>query len=132
MGNVSWHTPTPVPNFTRNYIRGFGAGIGSSGLALASDRLQGFYLAPDYYFDLKIDARFFPASSNVYSLDYVFDASDSWFYAFGVLSTAVIYLGIVFDPNDFSFRVNVLDNVGFDATQVVDLPSPTGYWRPSF
>lgn len=130
MGNTSPHIPTPNKNVVRARLSGFVLGIGSSFTVLAGDRLQAYYLYPTYFLDLKVADHFFAPSSNMYSPDYMFDWSDSWFYAGGSPLTAVIYLDIVFCPTLLQYRVNVLSNVGFDEAQTADLAPLFGYWSP--
>src|SRR5260370_38686964 len=81
---VSFSYPAGQPNFTRAYIKGF---IGSGGNLMDPiiDCLVLFHNATlDIGFDLVIDPRFCPPTSNTYSLDFVFVSSGSHFRVFGV------------------------------------------------
>jgi len=129
---ITWHVPNPSPNFVRARVKGFVMGVGSSNCIVSGQYLDFDYLYPSYHGHLKISDRFFQPTSNIYSLDYVFDAASSQFLAFGSPIDALIYLDFVFVPNDQHYRINVLSNVGVDPLVIADLAPLPGYWNPPY
>lgn len=132
MATVSWHVPTPNKNFVRARCKGFVLGVGSSNTAIVGNFLEFDYLFPLYHGHLKIQNYFQAPNSNVYSPDYVFDASLSTFTLSGTPIDALVYLDLVFVPDDQHYRINVLSNVGFDPLQEADLVPLAGYWNPPY
>jgi len=132
MAVITWHVPDPSPNFVRARVKGFVMGVGSSNCAIIGNYLEFDYNYPVYHGKLKIRTQFQAPNSNVYSLDYVFDASLSSFTFFGTPIDALVYLDFVFVPQDQHYRINVLSNVGVDHTQEADLFPLSGYWNPPY
>lgn len=130
MAVVSWHVPTPNKNFVRARIQGFVLGVGSSNVSITGNYLEFDYLFPIYHGHLKIQTYFQAPNTNIYSLDFVFDASLSTFTLSGTPIDALVYLDAVFCPIQQVYRINVLSNVGFDEAQVADLTPEAGYWNP--
>ena len=130
MATVSWHVPTPNPNFVRARCSGFILGSGSTNTHISGNFLEFDYLFPLYHGHLKIQTYFQAPNSNVYSADYVFDAALSTFTLSGTPIDALVYLNYIFVPSEMHYRINVLSNVGLDTAQVADIVPLAGYWNP--
>lgn len=107
-------------------------GVGSTNCLISGQYLEFDYAFPIYHGHLKIHDHFFAPNSNVYSLDYVFDASSSTFTLSGTPIDALVYLDLVFVPADQHYRINVLSNVGVEPTETADLSPLPGYWNPPY
>jgi hypothetical protein len=132
VATITWHVPNPSPNFVRARIKGFVMGIGSTNCHISGQYLEFDYLYPIYHGRLKIADRFWTPTSNVYSLDYVFDAADSSFTLSATPIDALVYLDLVFVPDDQHYRINVLSNVGVEPSAAADLSPLSGYWNPPY
>jgi len=129
---INFLYPALPVNFTRSYISGFVANTGIINMVLVGNVLSYDYLTPAIHLDLVIRPHFLPWSSNVYSLDYVFDAAASQAYVSG--SPVSSSQGIRFTPmlTEPTYRISTIFGLGIDESLKVDLPAaPTGYWRPS-
>jgi len=73
---------------------------------------------------------FLPATSNVYSLDYVFDEPHCYHYQSGVHSPSFLNLGIKIISGEQDYRIAVATEFTPDPVQVADLEELMGYWRP--
>lgn len=132
MATVSWHVPTPNPNFVRARCKGFILGVGSTNTAIVGNYLEFDYLYPAYHGHLKIKTQFQAPNSNIYSPDYAFDASLSTFTLFGTPIDALVYLNFIFVPSEQHYRVFVLANILPDPGQVADIFPLDGYWNPIY
>lgn len=123
--------PWGKPNFPRSYISGFVGSTGVLNMHMAGNVLIFDYLSTFIHCEWVVDARFFPPTSNVYSLDYVLDAAASSTYVGGVLTpgnSALRFWPMTTEP---TWRVQVLATISPDEAQVADLVAlASGYWRP--
>lgn len=122
--------PTVQERFPRSYLAGFVANTGIINMTLVGDLLSYDYLSPTIHIDLVIKTNFLQWSSNVYTLDHIFDAALSQAYVSGV--PVVSSQGIRFWPMQTEpyWRVYTIFGLGVDETQTVDLPPPPNtYWR---
>lgn len=81
-------------------------------------------------FRLKIADRFYPASSNSYSLDYVFDPTDMNAYIDGVpaAGTLALRVGVAAGHPDFWLKIDAGGSI--DPSKRVEIPALSSYWRP--
>ena len=130
MGNVSFVYTRGNLNVCRAYIKGFTVQAGVSNLTLAGHILSFDYTPAALHWDLLISDEFFPATSNVYSFDHVFDPAFCFSYASGVLFPTAINFGLMFVPDEGSFRLGTEPALPGDPAETVDLPAVSDYWLP--
>ena len=122
--------PAAQQRFPRSYLAGFVANVGMLNMVLVGDTLSYDYLSPTIHIDLVIQTRFLQWSSNVYTLDHIFDAAASQAYVSG--SPVTSSQGIRFWPmlTQPYWRVYTIFGLGVDESQTVNLPPPPStYWR---
>lgn len=129
MGNVTFIYPNPMINTPRSYVKGFALPVGSGGSALVGSDLVTTYVPGNQFVQLRIQARFLAATSNTYSLDYIFDLPNCWSWIGGVLSAAAITMSFGCFTPDLAFRVRFAPFLPVDASQSVDLPAIPSSWR---
>lgn len=127
---VAFSYPQGLKGFKRSYISGFVGGVDTTDFVYDGLNLSFQYLAPLYLVVLRVDHRFRPASSNFYTLDYVFDAGESECYLSGVPVSVTI--GVAFYPmkTEPAWRIRVQATLPVDENFKADLPQLTDYWRP--
>lgn len=120
--------PATKPNFPRAYVKGFITGTFIDAMSLSGETLllQNFSL--NLLYSMPLQHRFFTPSSNVYSLDYVFDAAACNAFISGVPITTGAQISFVADPHDFSWRIRVFTEPFASPPLVADLPPLAGYW----
>lgn len=122
--------PKGAGNFPRSYIKGF-VGVVSYDMFIVGNELHLDRASSGDVFVFWITDRFLAASSNVYSLDYVFDPALSYWTRFGVALPNTIPITLTSDPNDFSFRIAIAEGVNTDFTVIANLSPPApSYWLP--
>jgi hypothetical protein len=122
--------PDGVGGFPRAYIKGFISLPPYTMPPIVGNELHLLYPPSGHDFLFWITDRFLPPSSNVYSLDFVFDPSLSYFKVFGVPVANSIAVGLVSDPVDFSWRINVGFGLPISHLVTADLTPLPSYWRP--
>ena len=131
MGNVTLNYTGGNQNVVRAYIKGFTVQSGVTNLALSGQILSFDYSPALLHWDLRISDEFYPASSNVYSLDHVFDLPNCFSYVGGVLTPTSINFGLMYVPGEIAFRLGTLPGAAGDPSWQVDLPVLSDYWLPS-
>jgi hypothetical protein len=120
----------PNMNFPRSYIAGFVGSAGVTNMRFVGEILRFDYLAPLILVDLVIKHKFFVPTSNVYSLDYVFDFAASQVYVSGTPVAAGVGVQFRAMSVESTFRLQVLSTLSLDEAQTVDLAAVPGYWLP--
>lgn len=126
-------TPILVGNnmhFPRSYISGFVGSSDVTNMTYFGADLYFQYLAPIYEIFLRLNPKVVAPSSNVYTLDYVFDFAASQVYASGVPIAAGVGYKFVAMQSEPTWRIQVLATLAIDETQKLDLAKLPGYWRP--
>lgn len=130
MGNIEFLYFAGNPNFTRAYIRGSAT---PPGIVLTSifDGLWKFRSADhNNEWELKIRDEVYEASSNVYSLDYVFDLDNCWHYVAGNPSFQQLYISLGYPPDAFDLFILIGAPFGADLNEAAEWPFLTHYWLP--
>jgi hypothetical protein len=129
VGNVTFFYPPIIMNFPRTYCYGFALPVGCAGSALTGGNLVTTYTPINQFLQLKLNPAFLAATSNKYSLDYVFDLAECYSYIDGVLSpgTIAVEFGTYAPERVYRFRLGV--GLAVDPLQNVDLPQLPNYWR---
>lgn len=130
MGNVSLIYLHGNQNVVRAYIRGFTGQTGVTDMRIIGAVWQFKYPPADLLWDMVISPEFFPASSNVYSLDRVFDLDSSFSFQVGIPTPTSIYFGIEYVDGEFWPRLGTFPGVLGDPTNKADLPALANYWLP--
>jgi len=117
-------------NMVRSYMSGFVGSVGVTNMDYVGGFLHFDYLAPLITVDLKIRPVFFAPSSNVYTLDYVFDWAASQVYVSGSPVAAGVGYKFVAMSTEPTWRIQVLATLAIDETQRLDLFPLAHYWRP--
>jgi hypothetical protein len=120
--------PDGIGNFPRAYIRGFYTADDYPIVSLTDHTLELTQVGYDVQVYLVIRPNFYTPSSNVYSLDYLFDASLSQAYYLGSPYLAAFSLVLMADPVDFSWRIKVTGSGSSGTPTRADLPPLEGYW----
>lgn len=119
-------------NMTRSYMSGFVGSSDVTNMVLIGNVLHFDYLFPSYTVDLVVWPNFLAATSNRYTLDYVFDFPASQVYLSGVPIAAGVGYKFVAMQTEPTWRIQVLATLAIDETQKVDLARLPGYWRPLY
>jgi len=122
--------PAVPPNFPRSYCKGFITSNFITTISLSGANVVMAKPAFSLVYNLAITSRFFAPTSNVYSLDFVFDPAGSYATIGGVLIDTGLFIATVFDPVDFSYRIHCEASSPPDPSLVVDLVPVPGYWTP--
>jgi len=130
MGNVGFNYTRGNLNVCRAYIKGFTVQAGVTNLTLVGQLLHFEYTPAALAWDLVISDEFFPATSNVYSFDHVFNAAASFSYASGSPFGTIINFGLMYIPGEGSFRLGTEPSLSGDPLQSVDLAHVANYWLP--
>jgi len=101
-------------------------------MAIVGQALEWYYSGTRYFAHLEIADRFWTPSSNVYSLDYVFDRDGSYLMRDGVVIDAIFWLALPFVVELQQYRVQVFADVGYDYTISADLLPLANYWCPIY
>lgn len=119
----------PRFNIRRGYLSGFVGSSNTSAMTFDGTNLQFSYLAPQYVVVLRVRPEFAAASSNTYTLDYVFDMAASQVYLNGnpiAAGVGVKFVGMQTEP---TWRIQVLATLPILESVKVDLPQQSGYWH---
>jgi len=111
-------------------VKGFcnQAGVGNASLV---GNVWHFEYAPaNLKWDMVISDRFFPPSSNTYSMSYIFDLSLSFSYVGAVPAPTTINFGLMFIDGEGSLRLGTEPSLLGDPATAVDLVPLAGYWLP--
>jgi len=130
MGNVTLLYPEGIQNFPRTYIVGFVLPLTIINTTLAGGVLSFDTNTLQHHWDLPLTAEFAPASSNFYSLDYVFDLATCFHYFLGTPSPSTLNIGLRRLINEGEMRIQVALEFTPDPAQIADLPQISPYWRP--
>jgi hypothetical protein len=130
MGNVGFNYTHGNLNCCRAYIKGFTVQSGVTLLTLTGHLLKFEYTPAALRWELLISDEFFPATSNTYSFDHVFDAANCFSFASGSPFPTTINFGLMFIPDEGSFRLGTEPALPGDPAQHVELPAVANYWLP--
>lgn len=130
MGNVTLNYTRGNINVCRAYIKGFTVQSGVTDLAISMNVLFFKYPPLGLAWQMKISDEFLPASSNVYSLDHVFDLASSFSFVGTTPTPTSINFGLMFVPGEGSFRLGTEPSLPGDPAWKVDLNSVLNYWLP--
>jgi hypothetical protein len=128
-GSVEFLYPGGKPNFPRNYINGINVGSVVYGVAFSFNALV-FFVAPFYSWSLGIRPNVFAPSSNVYSLDYVFDLDQCHFYINGVETFNQLNMYIGYVPGYRKTLIIIAGEFGLTLTNTAFWDMPIGPWPP--
>lgn len=129
---VTPHYTTYLYNFPRSYLSGFVGCAGCSNMRWSGETLQVDFNPGGFRFDLVVNHKFFVPSSNVYSLDYVFDNAASQVYQAGLPVPSGMWYGFYKMTTRPEWRILILSSLPPDETQRLDLTPKAGYWRPLY
>jgi hypothetical protein len=121
--------PDGKPNFTRAYMWGFITGSFIDTVTLSGQNLQLYNTSLDLLYNLHVASRFLAPSSNVYSLDFVFELASSYATIHGVQIDTGAQILLDYDPVTFSNMIRIFDGFPPLHTRVTPLPHLAGYWR---
>jgi len=130
MGNVSLIQPCGNQNVVRAYVWGV-----ASPYTITNTRFTGQMVEFDgpgisESWQFLMTDEFFPASSNVYSIDHIFDPAECWHYLGGFASPALVYLGLGYATGVRELMVVFNCLVAADPGQIAALPQLSSYWLP--
>lgn len=114
----------------RSYIKGFITGSFINTVTLSGHNLQLYNTSLDLLYNLAIDSRFYPPTSNYYTLDYVFDQPSCYATIHGVPIDTGAQILLSPDPVTFSWRIRIFDGFPPDHALIADLAPVPDYWRP--
>lgn len=129
---VTPHYTTKLYNFPRSYLSGFVGCVGITNMRFSGNILECDYGGGAFTFSLVVKHNVFVASSNVYSLDYVFDNAASHVDAGGVPVPSGMWYGWYPMTTRPEWRILILSSLAADETQRLDLPRLPNYWRPLY
>jgi len=129
---VTPHYTTFNYNFNRAYISGFVGCVGMSNMRWSGNTLVSDYGGGVFRFDIVIRPVFFVPSSNVYSLDYIFDNPASQVYQGGLPVPSGMWYGFYPMTTRPEWRILILSSLPADETQRLDLDPQPAYWRPLY
>lgn len=130
MGDVTFIYSDKQFNNPRTYWRGFVAGNYLSNFRLSGQHLLFEYAPANLVLDYRLSDAFYALTSNVYSVDFVFDEANCFGTVAGVHVPVLTFVGkwaAVTRPGVF---VWVAADVPADESQVAILPQPGTYWQP--
>jgi len=127
---LSLFYPSQPFNFPRSYCKGFITGTFLDTVTLSGHNLVLYKTSLDLLYNLAIDSRFYPPTSNVYSLDFVFDQASSYVTIAGVPIDTGLFIKTTYDPVDRAFRVWIDDGNPPNHARSADLAPVPGYWTP--
>ena len=129
---VTPHYTTRLYNFPRSYMSGFVGCVGITNMRWSGETLVCDYGGGAFRFDLVVTHKFFVPSSNVYSLDYVFDNAASQVYSGGLPVPSGMWYGYYKMTTRPEWRILILSSLAPDETQLLDLDRLPNYWRPLY
>jgi hypothetical protein len=122
--------PCGNQNVVRAYVWGVAAPYTCFNTHLSGQDIVFEGPAPLEAWTFRLTDEFFPASSNVYSVDHIFDA-DNCFHFFSALpSPALVYLGLGYATGVRELMVVFNCLVAADPGQIAELPQLSSYWLP--
>jgi len=130
VGNVTLNYTRGNQNICRAYIKGFTVQAGVTDLAIVGTVLEFKYVPANLRWGLQFNLNFYAPSSNVYSLDYVFDLANSYSFVGLIPTPTSINFGLMFVPGEGSFRLGTEPSLPGDPAWTVDLPALANYWLP--
>jgi hypothetical protein len=122
--------PDGKPNFPRAYIWGFITGNFVDTITLSGHNLVLYKSSLALLYNFAIDTRFYPPTSNTYSLDYVFDPAGCYATISGVPIDTGAQILLDYDPVTFSRVIRIFDGFAPLHTRIAELSHVPGYWRP--
>jgi hypothetical protein len=122
--------PATPPNFPRSYCKGFITSTFITTIFLSGTNVVMTKPAFNLVYNLAITPRFYAPTSNIYSLDFVFDPAGSYATILGIPIDTGLFIATVFDPVDFSYRIHCEASSPPSHSLIADLPAVPGYWTP--
>jgi hypothetical protein len=129
---VTPHYTTYLYNMNRAYMSGFVGCAGITNMHWNGEILECDFAGGAYTFSLVVNHKFFVPSSNVYSLDYVFDNAASQVYQGGLPVPSGMWYGYYPMTTRPEWRILILSSLAADETQRLDLTPKANYWRPLY
>lgn len=120
-GTVTFTLISGNPNFPRNYVVGINVGAVVHSVQFVTNVLT-FVVDPFYVWDLTVRPEVFSPSSNVYSLDHVFDLDNCNFYVNGVPTPNILTMRLGYVTDERELKILIASEFGFD-------PDNTAYWQ---
>lgn len=130
MGNVTFNYDHPQRWMCRAYVKGFTVQVGVTNLHISTKLVTFDYVPAAAHWSLQISDEFWPATSNMYTLDHVFDEAHCFSTVGGITTPTFLNFGIMYCPGENSLRLGTLPGSPGDFNQRVDLPAVSGYWLP--
>ncbi len=128
MGNVTIIYSEGIQWLNRAMVKGFCNQPIITNTSLVGDVWAFEYTPAALRWEMKIDARFLPPSSNTYSLDFVFDLPNCWSFVGGVHSPLSVAIALQFIPGEGSIRIGTQGGNSGDPLTAVNLAPLSGYW----
>jgi hypothetical protein len=119
-----------MPNFPRSYVSGFVGSAGITNMVVAGQALDWDYLFPIVHAHFPILTPFYTPSSNIYSLDHVFDEPACVVTVFGSPISGDVYVDWLHAPQENAWRVWVYASLTLDTSIKADLPPYVPSWNP--
>jgi hypothetical protein len=130
MGNVTLSYTRGNQWVNRAWIKGFCNQVGVDHASLVGQVWHFEYTPASLKWDMVISDKFFPPTSNTYSLSFVFDLAASFSYVGVVPVPTTINFGLMQIAGEGSFRLGTEPTVMGDPPTAVDLVPLTNYWHP--
>jgi hypothetical protein len=130
VGNVTLSYTNTITNFPRSYIRGFVGGNYLSNFRMSGNDLLFDYAPANLNLSFRVADRFYPPSSNTYSVPFVLDVDNCFCYQFGIPFPVLTYVGFWAMKTEPGFRIWVASDVPADENLTADLPPLSSYWQP--
>ncbi len=128
--SVTPHYTSQLVNMPRAYMKGFVGCVGITSMVWAGNTIHCVFPAGDFTFDLVVHPRFYTPSSNVISLDYVFDNPASQVYQSGVPVPSGMWYAFYPMKTRPEWRIHILSSLAPDENIRLDLTPKANYWRP--
>lgn len=114
----------------RNYILGFTLHFDGN-LRWSGQDVQFDGPSASEFWSFRVSDEFYAASSNVYSVDHVFDADNCFHYLPNpVPSPAFVYIGLAYPADELCARIGFYCLGTQLISQRIDLPPVTTVWTP--
>jgi hypothetical protein len=130
MGNVGINYTHGNLWVCRAYVKGFTVQSGVTNLHWTGTVLDFEYTPAALKWELQLNLNFYAPTSNMYSLDHVFDLANSYSFVGIIPTPTTINFGLMFIPGEGSFRLGTEPSLPGDPAQHVELPLVPDYWLP--
>lgn len=131
VGNVTLNYPRGNLWINRASIKGFTTQAGVTNCVLVDSVWMFDYPLASLHWELQVDSRFFPPSTNTYSMSYVIDLANSWSYQSGIPTPTTIDFGLMYIAGEGLPRLGTLPGSMGDPLERADLQPYPNYWLPT-